>query len=135
MRGGVADRASMLEFVLGYSAGQRTASRAASLARSAAVGDATIHTNRIEDVNERIDRLAMIVRAMWALLEEEGYTTEQLLAKLEELDLLDGEMDGKVSQQVVDCPSCQSKVAPGLRNCQFCGATVRTEDGHPLGEI
>lgn len=125
----------MLNFVLGYSAGQRTASRAASLARSAAVGDATVNTNRIEDVNERVDRLAMIVRAMWALLEEEGYTAEQLIAKLEELDLADGEMDGKVRQQAVDCRSCQSKVAPGLRNCQFCGATVRTEDGHPLGDI
>ena len=125
----------MLNFVLGYSAGQRTASRAASLARSAAVGDATIHTNRIEDANERIDRLAMIVRAMWALLEEGGYTAEQLVAKLEELDIADGELDGKVSEQVVDCPSCDSKVAPGLRNCQFCGATVRTDDGHPLGGI
>lgn len=98
--------------MLGYTAGQRTASRAASLARSAAVGDATLHTNRIEDVNERVDRLAMIVRAMWALLEEQGYTAEQLIAKLEELDLADGEIDGKVTQQALDCPSCQSKVAP-----------------------
>jgi hypothetical protein len=125
----------LFEFVLGYSAGQRTASRAASLARSAAVGDATIHTNRIEDANERIDRLAMIVRAMWALLEEEGYTADRLVAKLEELDLLDGEIDGQVSQQALDCPSCQSKVASGLRSCQFCGETVRTEDGHPLAGI
>jgi len=125
----------MLNFVLGYTAGQRTAGRAASLARSAAVGNATIHTNRIEDANERIDRLAMIVRGMWALLEEEGYTSDQLIAKLEELDLADGELDGRVTEQVVDCRSCDSKVAPGLRNCQFCGAVVRTDDGHPLGDI
>lgn len=125
----------MLDFVLGYTAGQHSASRAASLARSAAVGDATINTNRIEDVNERVDRLAMIVRAMWALLEESGHKPEDLVAKLEELDLADGELDGQIREQAVDCPSCDSKVAPGLRNCQFCGARVRTDDGNPLGRI
>ena len=125
----------MLDFVLGYSAGQRSASRAASLARSAAVGDATINTNRIEDVNERVDRLAMIVRAMWAMLEESGYRPEDLVAKLEEMDLSDGKLDGQVREQIVDCPKCESKVAPGLRNCQICGATVRTDDGHPLSSI
>ncbi len=125
----------MLDFVLGYSAGQRSASRAASLARSAAAGDATINTNRIEDVNERVDRLAMIVRAMWSLLEEEGYRPEDLVARLEELDLADGELDGQVREKAVDCPSCKSKVAPGLSNCQFCGAVARTDDGHPLSSI
>lgn len=125
----------MLDFVLGYTAGQRSAGRAASLARSTAVGDATITTNRIEDVNERVDRLAMIVRAMWALLEESGYRPEDLVAKLEEMDLSDGELDGQVRQMTVDCPSCKSRVAPGLRNCQFCGAVARTEDDHPLSSI
>lgn len=131
-----ADSHRMLEFVLGYTAGQRTASRAASLARSAAVADGTFHTNRIEDTNERIDRLAMIVRALWALLEEQGYTAEQLLAKLEELDMRDGEIDGQVRRQPVDCPSCQSKVAPSLQTCQFCGTEVAgATDGHPLGGV
>jgi hypothetical protein len=54
----------MLEFVLGYTAGQQTASRAAALARDAAVADGTLHTNRIEDLRERIDSMAMILRAM-----------------------------------------------------------------------
>ena len=42
----------MLEFFLGYSMGERTASRSASLARSAAVADGTRHTNRIEDLDD-----------------------------------------------------------------------------------
>lgn len=125
----------MLDFILGYTAGQRTASRAASLARSAAVADGTVHTNRIEDLNERIDKLALIVRALWALLEEQGMTAEQLVAKLEELDLADGHADGQVTRRPVDCPSCQSKVAPGLPACQFCGTRIVREDAHPLGEV
>jgi hypothetical protein len=125
----------MLEFILGYPAGNRTASRSASLARSAAVADGTLHTNRIEDANERIDQLAMVVRGIWALLEEGGVTTEQLLAKLEELDMQDGVADGKVTRGPVDCPSCDSRVAPGLTKCQFCGADIDISDSHPLGHL
>ncbi len=125
----------MFEFVLGYSAGSQTASRAASLARSAAVADGTIHTNRIEDLNERIDAMAMILRGMWALLEEQGLTTEQLVAKLEALDGLDGTMDGQMKSGPVDCPSCDSKVPPGLAKCQYCGAEILDVDDHPLGRL
>jgi hypothetical protein len=125
----------MLEYFIGFSMGQQSAARAASLARGAAVADGTHHTHRIEDLNERIDKLLMIVRAMWALLEEQGYTAESLSAKLEEIDLEDGVLDGQVAPSLVECPSCQSKVAPGLLNCQFCGTAVRAETGHPLGQI
>ena len=125
----------MLEFYLGYSMGQSSATRAASLARSAAVADGTHHTNRIEDLNERIDRLVMILRATLALLEEQGITHKKLMAKIEELDLQDGTADDRVRENIVECPSCQSKVAPGLRNCQLCGTEVRTDIGHPLGHV
>lgn len=125
----------MLEFVLGYSAGSQTASRAASLARSAAVADGTIHTNRIEDLIERIDAMAMIMRGMWALLEEQGFTNEQLIAKLEELDAMDGTVDGQMKSGPVPCRSCDSKVPAGLSKCQYCGAEVAEVDDHPLGQL
>lgn len=125
----------MLDFVIGYAAGSQTASRAASLARDAAVADGTLATNRIEDTNERIDSLAMIVRAMWALLEEQGLTQEQLIAKIDELDLLDGIDDGQMRRGPVDCPECDSKVAPGLTKCQYCGAEVKPLDSNPIGNV
>ena len=125
----------MLEYFIGYNMGQKAASRAATLARSAAVADGTLHTNRIEDTNERVDKLLMIVRAMWALLEEQGYTAEQLSAKLEEIDLEDGVLDGQVRPPVAECPACESKVAPGLRACQLCGTEVRPDTGHPIDHI
>ncbi|HEY7469725.1 MAG TPA: zinc ribbon domain-containing protein [Acidimicrobiia bacterium] len=125
----------MIEYFLGYTMGQSAATRAASLARSAAVADGSRHTNRIEDIDERVDRLLMIVRAMWALMEEQGMTPEQLMAKIDELDLQDGVDDDRVRSQVVECPSCQSKVAPGLRACQLCGTEVRPDTGHPLSQV
>jgi hypothetical protein len=130
-----ADTWTMLEFYLGYSMGQSSAAKAASLARSAAVADGTHHTNRIEDLNERIDRLVMIMRATLALLEEQGITPERLMEKINELDLQDGVDDERVRDLIVECPSCQSKVAPGLRNCQMCGTEVRADTGHPLANI
>jgi hypothetical protein len=130
-----ADNRRMLEFILGYHAGSRTASRAASLARSAAVADGTAHSNRVEDLNERIDEFALILRGVWALLEEGGVTTEQLMAKLEELDMQDGVSDGRMRKGPIECPSCESKVAPGLSTCQFCGADIDTGDSDPLGGI
>jgi predicted HAD superfamily Cof-like phosphohydrolase len=125
----------VLDFYLGYAMAQQSATRAASLARSAAAADGTRHSNRIEDLNERVDRLVMILRATLALLEEQGITPERLMAKIEELDLQDGTDDGQLREGVVDCPSCESKVAPGLRRCQFCGTEVRAEDGHPIDSI
>lgn len=126
---------TMLEFIVGYSAGQRSAGRAASLARSAAVADGTLHSNRIEDLNERIDQLALVVRGIWALIEESGVTPERLMAKIEELDMADGVADGKIGRSPVVCPSCDSRVAAGLRRCQFCGSEVEVTDSHPLGNI
>ena len=125
----------MLEFVIGYSMGSKTASRAASLARSAASADGLIHSNRIEDLNERIDAMALIMRGMWALLEEQGMTAEQLVAKLEELDHADGVLDGKMSSNPVPCRSCDSKIPVGLAKCQYCGADAPIIDDHPLGQL
>jgi hypothetical protein len=68
-------------------------------------------------------------------MEEQGMTSEQLMAKIEEIDLQDGLADGQVRDQLVECPSCQSKVGPGLRACQLCGTEVRSDTGHPLGHV
>lgn len=125
----------MLEFVLGYGAGSKTASRAASLARSAAVADATLHINCIEDLSERIETMAMLLRGMWALLEEQGLTNDQLMAKLEELDNLDGVPDGRMKSGPIPCTSCDSRVPAGLTKCQYCGADVPNIDDHPMGQI
>ena len=125
----------MLDFYLGYAMGQQTATRAASLARSAAAAYGIRHTNRIEDLNERVDRLVMVLRATLALLEEQGITQELLIAKIDELDLKDGSDDDRVREGVVTCPSCESKVAPGLRRCQFCGTEVRADESHPLSSV
>ncbi|MFZ0013543.1 MAG: hypothetical protein WAL25_05440, partial [Acidimicrobiia bacterium] len=66
---------------------------------------------------------------------EQGLTTEQLMAKLEELDARDGVTDGRMTSMPTPCVSCGSKVPADLTKCQFCGAEVPNVDDHPLGQI
>jgi hypothetical protein len=77
-------------------------------------------------VEDRVDRLILIVAAMWSLLEEQGLTEAQLLERIKSLDEADGTSDGKFTPQPSVCRQCSAKVGPGLAACQFCGTAVDT---------
>ena len=114
----------MFDFMWGYVMGQKSAAQASAFARSAGSADALTSTRKLNDVDDRIDRLVLLVQAMWALLSEEGFTDEQLAAKILEMDLADGAEDGRRTPRASDCPTCGSKVAAGLKMCQFCGTAL-----------
>jgi hypothetical protein len=107
--------------IAGYVFGQRKASRAANLA-SVASHMSTGAENSLEDLENRIDRLVLIIEALWSLLKEQGLTDSQLATRVEELDRSDGTTDGKRHPSPVDCRKCGSKVLSGLPKCQICGA-------------
>ena len=114
----------MLDFMWGYVMGQKSAAQASAFARSAGAADALTGTRKLNDVDERIDRLLLLVEAMWALLKEQGFSDEELADKLAELDAVDGTGDGRHTPKPSDCGACGSKVAAGLRACQFCGTAL-----------
>lgn len=116
----------MLDFMWGYVMGQKSAAQAAAYARGAGTAEAMNTNLRMIGVDERIDRLTLLVEAMWSMMREHGYTDAELAARLMELDLTDGTMDGRRTAHPATCESCGSKVAPGLPACQFCGAEVTT---------
>lgn len=80
-----------------------------------------VSESRVLSVDDRVDRLTLIVEAMWELLEESGYTEEALQAKVEEIDGRDGRTDGKVTRQPVKCRKCGSSSPAGRSACQMCG--------------
>lgn len=114
----------MMDFMWGYVMGQKSAAQAASFARSAGAAGAMSSNMRMIDVDERIDRLVLLVEAMWSLLRDQGFTDEDLAARLMELDQQDGTMDGRRTPAPSTCRSCGSKVAAGLSACQFCGTEI-----------
>lgn len=122
----------MIEFIAGYSMGTKGQSRAASLARSMESSQAGRHTERVEQVNGKVENLGVIVRAMWSLLEEQGMTSDQLMDRIEEIH---AEMERERNDGVpeaVRCTNCDSMVARGLNNCQICGEQVRNNQPDPL---
>lgn len=108
-------------------AGQRSATDAAVYARSANAADSTSSHRRLIDVDERIDRLLLLVEAMWSLLEENGFSDQDLADRLIQLDHSDGNLDGRRVPPPSTCRSCGSKVAAGLAACQFCGTAIAAD--------
>ena len=120
----------MLDFVMGYVMG-KSAAKAAAMGH----GSAAMTTGRIYDVDERVDRLLLVVQAMWSLLKDAGLTDEELAAKIEELDLSDGRADGHARREPQVCPDCDSKIPAGFDHCQICGRPVEAAEPDPFGTV
>lgn len=81
--------------------------------------------NKTYELERRINRLALANQALWELLSERfGLTNEDLEAKILEVDLRDGVADGKMTQQIVECPQCRRKANSKRDNCFYCGETI-----------
>ncbi|MGF1665601.1 MAG: hypothetical protein ACFCVC_04935 [Acidimicrobiia bacterium] len=113
----------MFDFLMGYVMGERSATRAAAFARSAG-GGAGARAGEFHDVNERVDRLILVVDAMWSLLKDSGWTDEQLRDRLRELDVIDGVEDGRRTARPSPCGGCGSMVEVGRSSCAFCGVAI-----------
>jgi len=120
-----------MNFLAGYLVGSRSAARAGRLAASAHTMKAAPPSGKIADLDERIDRLAVVVEAMWTLLEESGYSAADLEDKVAELE--ERVLDAPI-KTAVKCPSCEALVPRGLAACQFCGAATGQEPT-PFGGI
>ena len=73
-------------------------------------------------LHEKVERLAMVNAAMWSILSEKlGVTTDELIAKIREIDLADGRSDGKISSTAKNCPKCNRILNSSTGNCLYCG--------------
>ena len=80
--------------------------------------------NNVADFESRLDRLTLVCMAMWSLLKEKtNLTDEELLKRVEEIDLADGKLDGRVSAQVITCPQCNRQMSTRTNRCFYCGYT------------
>jgi hypothetical protein len=118
----------MFDFLMGYVMGERAAVRAASFTRAAG-GSAGANAGEFHDVNERVDRLILVVDAMWSLLKDSGWTDDQLRERLRQIDLMDGVEDGRRTPRPIRCSKCDSMVEAGRSSCAFCGVAVSGQVG------
>jgi hypothetical protein len=85
----------------------------------------TLSTDRLE---RDIERLRMICEAMWRILKDKlGVDDEELVARIAEIDLMDGEADGrKAPKGPAMCPKCNRPNSRRHDFCIYCGAFIRT---------
>lgn len=83
-------------------------------------GEAKQEARWLED---RVDKLTLVCMAMWTLIQEKtDLTEEDLLDKVREIDLQDGEADGKLRKSISRCASCDRVMSPRHKRCMYCGA-------------
>ena len=74
------------------------------------------------ELSRRLEKLSIVCRAMWTLLQERTNISEkELIDRTTEIDLLDGKADGRVSVPAQECGKCRRTIAPHHVACLYCG--------------
>lgn len=71
-----------------------------------------------------VEKLFMITEALWDILKEKhGYDDEDLVRMVQDIDLRDGNLDGKVAKQPnPPCQQCDRTLVGEHPVCLYCGA-------------
>ena len=80
-------------------------------------------------LRQDIERLLMISEALWGILKEKhGYADEELRRRVEEIDLRDGRLDGRLPPSPpMECPHCGYTIRRRRALCLYCGKPVGSE--------
>ncbi len=123
-----------LTFLTGYILGQH-GRQSARLASSVAASGGVSKTELL-DIHDRVDRLILVIDAIWSLLEESGLTDDQLRERIEQIDAADGVPDGRRTVRASECRRCGAMVPGDAPACQFCGTPrLEGEEPHPIAGI
>lgn len=100
---------------------RRRAAEGVSKAGEAASKAATAQRD-VKYLEDRLDKLTLVCLAMWSLIREKtGLTEEDLVQHVTEIDLADGQADGKAAKRVAKCPKCDRVMATRHKHCMYCG--------------
>ena len=80
--------------------------------------------SQLRAMSERFEKLVLITTALWSLIKERtDLTEEQLMERIREIDLQDGQADGKISKpkNIYRCPKCDRTMSTRHGRCLYCG--------------
>ena len=98
-----------------------TASIAQSTARNAQTNVDGL-ARKVKHLEEQVERLTLGSMALAELLRDRlGVPQAEIEAKVQEIDLRDGKLDGKLSRPAPVCPGCQRTNSPQRSACLYCG--------------
>ena len=98
---------------------------AAAAEAAEAKGDTRTAKRNLADLETRLDRTLLACEAMWTLLRDKlGATDLELIDRINDIDLSDGKLDGKVRKTAVSCPSCGRTISRRFPKCMYCGQAI-----------
>jgi len=102
---------------------QRRIGEVEATARSSE-GKARDVQNELERLRQSIEKLALVNAAMWSLLQEKtGLQNEALVERMQQIDLMDGVADGRISPtKPAACAACKRPMSRTHERCMYCGA-------------
>ena len=92
-----------------------------------------IEKNRIdlEHLTLKSEKTALISQALWELVREHtDLTEEDIEKKIEEIDMRNGKIDGRIVPEIFECPTCNRKVNSRQSMCIYCGETLQLSKMH-----
>lgn len=96
------------------------------------IADGQANVRAAKRLDDRVARLTLLCCAMFELMQQaSGVTEDQLKAKMLEIDLRDGQADGRITAKPMKCPKCGATMSPAFGRCLFCGYT--DESSSPFG--
>lgn len=88
--------------------------------------DAAQAANRVAELEASLQRMTLVSQALWELLRDHFEIPEQeLLDKINEIDLRDGVLDQRITPKVSPCPKCGRPVSAKNSSCYYCGAALK----------
>lgn len=86
------------------------------------------YADDINRMQRHVERISLACQAMWELLRDHSDLSEEdIERKILEIDGRDGKVDGKMSMQTLDCPSCGKPTNSKRDCCVMCGAPLKRQ--------
>lgn len=116
-------------FSVGHAAHSAAVSKSATEASHRASQEASRARSENEEIKFDVEKLLMITEALWTILKEQlGYDDDELIRRVQEIDMRDGRLDGKVAPSVNPaCPECGRTLIGKRPKCLYCGVEVKRD--------
>lgn len=89
------------------------------------------HAISVRVDRKRLERLPFLCQAMWELLKEVAFLEDQdLIDKMDRMDLLDSYRKGQLKLSAVQCGKCGRKSNSDRKTCIYCGHPLDVHSQH-----
>ncbi len=98
------------------------------ITRNTKAHEATSIEHRIDELNQRIDRLSLITQSLWEMFRDHmNFSETEFRERIVANDESDGAHNAKRSPKVRSCPQCGKNINSAHLYCEYCGSIIEGE--------